>query len=541
MARQQLSDDPYADVLYDPYLSSQIYDLGVLEPGQTVRIRFHFETLDALQNAFQGWAIDDVGVTTTPPDVSTDPHEPNNSVQEATAIQAGDTINGIIQPKGDFDYFQFSANAGDRIVADIDAESLGSSLDPYLFLLDSDGVSVLASNDDEVYSENRDSFITFYAPHAGTYYLKLRAWNNPRSGGSQYFYMLHLFIDNLDPVMAFANPANPAGYLNSLVNTLTATVIDTPSGIAQVDFYFHDNNWTDHNWELLGSDTDGSNGWSAPFYQIDQSDVGLYVKATDFSRNITGHGYWNLAVDRTPPESALLPLDSNQTSTAFLLEWTGSDNLSGIDHYGMKWSIDGGTWQTYTYTFTGYTQSAWVVGAPGHNYAFRMNSIDRAGNEEPFTQMAETSTYIPLEICTAPDTWEIDNSAITASKAYLGQAQLHNFCNPETDDGLHDTDWITFTVQAGQRYLIQAYPTATNAAAALRIYTGNGITLTLRAEITPTNWGQPTFIDWIASEDEVLYIRVQHADERVAGNTVTYQVYVTKNYPVFMPVISRRP
>jgi hypothetical protein len=540
--RQQLTDDPFSDELSDPYLSSQVFDLGVLNPGQFIRVRFHFDTLDAYRNDYQGWAIDDVSISTEPPQVPGDPNEPNDTPQLATLITTGNLVDGVIRPQGDFDYFRFTASAGDRIVADIDAQSLGSLLDPYLFLIDSDGKSVLAQNDDEVYAQNRDSLIVFYAPHTGTYYLKLRAWNNPDVGGTQYFYILHLFIDNTDPVMSFNNPANATGFINSQVASLIASASDAQSGIAQVDFYIHSNNWIDQNWVLLGSDTNGADGWSTPFDEPDQPGIALYVKAIDRSRNVDGQGYWNLAIDRTPPQTALLPLATTQTSTAFLLEWTGSDNLAGIDYYDLQWSQnDGHTWLIYPLTFTGYTQSTWIVGTPGHSYAFRMRGIDRAGNIETFPATAETSTFIPDNVCATPDEWEVDNTAIAASQILTDQIQIHNFCNPEDADGLSDTDWITFTVEAGLRYLIKINPIAENTAAVVGIFTSDGITLSLRKEFTQTVWGEPTLIDWLAMKTEVIYIRIHHPDGRVAGSSVAYELYVSKYLPVFLPILNKVP
>ena len=539
--RQQLTDDPFADEITDPYLSSQVIHLGTLESGQSIRVRFHFDTMDEFRNSFQGWAIDDVSISSIAPDVPGDANEPNNIPDQATLINTGSSVDGAIQPKGDFDYFQFTASAGDRIVIDIDARSIGSSLDSYLYLLDSDGISVLTQNDDEIYAVNTDSFIEFSVPRDGTYFIKLRAWNNPRAGGSQYYYTLRFNIDNGDPVMVFQNPANAAGYLNSEDNIFTASAIDLESGISSVDFYFHDNDWVNHSWELLESDTYGADGWSAPFDPTDQSEVALYVKTTDISRNTTGQGYWYLSIDRTPPQTDLHPLTATQTNTAFLLEWSGNDNMSGIGYYELQWSIDGGAWQNYPITYTGYTQSTWIIGTPGHNYAFRMSGVDLAGNAEAYPAIAETSTSIPANVCAGPDVWESDNTALTASEINIDQAQAHNFCNPDTSDGLFDVDWITFVVQAGQRYLILASPTAQNVAASVGIYTGDGTNLTWRAEMIQTVWGKPAFIDWIATTSEMLFIRMQHTNGQVAGSSVTYQAYVTKNYPVYLPVISRIP
>jgi hypothetical protein len=539
-SRQQLTDDPNADELFDPYLTSQVYDLGMLTTGQSVRVRFHFDTLDANLNAHQGWAIDDVNIGTSPPGDALDSHEPNDKPIEATTIVPDEQIDGVISPKGDFDYFKFTASEGDRMVLDLDAQNQGSWLDSFLFLLDEDGISILAQNDDEVFGENRDSLITFYAPHTGTYYLKLRAWNNPRVGGSQYFYSLGLYIDNADPTMVFNNPANVFGFLNIPDDTLAATVMDSQSGVSQVDFYFHDDNWIEHPWELLGSDTNGADGWSAPLDRPDQTGIALFAKAIDYSRNIAGRGFWNLSIDRTPPQTAMYTLPATQTSTTFLAEWSGSDNIAGIDYYELQWAMDGEYWTTYPPTLTGYTQSTWVIGAPGHSYDLRLSGTDRAGNTETFPPSAEATTSIPQDICINLDDWETDNTPLQASLITIAQAQTHNFCNPEDLDGLNDSDWVTFTVHSGQDYLIRALPITPNVAAKISIYTGDGVTLILRAEMTQNVWGMPALVSWKATTDEVLYILIQHFDGRVAGSSITYQVSATNNYPQYMPVVSQR-
>jgi cysteine-rich repeat protein len=76
---------------------------------------------------------------------------------------------------GDFDFFAISAAAGDVITADIDAYVNGSSLDPFLVVWDATGTYV-AFNDD---STGLDSFVSFTAPTAGTYYVSVGAYLSP--------------------------------------------------------------------------------------------------------------------------------------------------------------------------------------------------------------------------------------------------------------------------------------------------------------------------------------------------------------------------
>jgi hypothetical protein len=119
-----------------------------------------------------------------------DPHEPNNSWGEATSISYGTTLSDPdICPAGDVDYYAFTGSAGDTIVADIDAQTIGSSLDAYLFLYDTDGVTPLTYNDD---SDGLDSYIAYEIPADGTYYLMVGDYSHPDEGGANYFYTLSL-------------------------------------------------------------------------------------------------------------------------------------------------------------------------------------------------------------------------------------------------------------------------------------------------------------------------------------------------------------
>ena len=119
-----------------------------------------------------------------------DPHEANDTPGQATSISYGSTLSDPdICPAGDVDYYSFYANAGDRIVADIDAQAIGSSLDSYLVLYDTDGVTELTHNDDD---DGLDSRIGYELPASGTYYLAVRERNHPNEGGTDYSYTISL-------------------------------------------------------------------------------------------------------------------------------------------------------------------------------------------------------------------------------------------------------------------------------------------------------------------------------------------------------------
>jgi hypothetical protein len=132
--------------------------------------------------------------------------EPNNDYTTADAVSLGDAATGAIDPAGDWDWFVFSATAGQYIEVDVDAEEVGSDLDSYMFLYASDGVTELAENDD--WGDWYDSRIGYTIPTTGNYYIALREYSDPNAGGPTYTYTVT--FDTLppavgDPVTEFAS------------------------------------------------------------------------------------------------------------------------------------------------------------------------------------------------------------------------------------------------------------------------------------------------------------------------------------------------
>ncbi|RLC70660.1 MAG: hypothetical protein DRI52_06650, partial [Chloroflexi bacterium] len=121
----QLYDDPMRWWLQSPAIDLSAY------AGHTIRVRFHFDTLDDVFNDYRGWYIDDFEISTTPPPACSDGHEPNDTPAQATSIAYGQTLSADICPGGDYDFYTFTGAAGDKVVVDIDAEVNGSLLDSY--------------------------------------------------------------------------------------------------------------------------------------------------------------------------------------------------------------------------------------------------------------------------------------------------------------------------------------------------------------------------------------------------------------------------
>ncbi len=106
--------------------------------------------------------------TLTVTDLGVDDH--GDTFQTATAIPvAGSTVSGTLEIAGDSDYFSVSLTAGTHT-----ATATGSSAYPELTIYGTNGVTVLALNSET---------LTFTAPTAGTYYVKVYGWSSSYAGG----------------------------------------------------------------------------------------------------------------------------------------------------------------------------------------------------------------------------------------------------------------------------------------------------------------------------------------------------------------------
>ena len=123
--------------------------------GSNIRIRFHFNTVDNTLNTGDGWYVDNIQVDRSGPAAGCNEPSPNNSISGSTKISTGVQQSSVIfvHPVM-WIITNLLPQPGNHLTMDIDAKSIGSALDPYLYLIDRNGKTVLAENDDEVASEN---------------------------------------------------------------------------------------------------------------------------------------------------------------------------------------------------------------------------------------------------------------------------------------------------------------------------------------------------------------------------------------------------
>jgi hypothetical protein len=129
--------------------------------------------------------------------------EPNNSLKQAQRVTLPIIVNGRIDRPNDWDVFQFTAHAGEKVVAEVYARRLDSPLDSMLKLTDAAG-KLLAWNDDHedlgsgINTHHADSYLLATLPADGVYYVHLG--DTARVGGDEYAYRLR--ISNPQPDFA---------------------------------------------------------------------------------------------------------------------------------------------------------------------------------------------------------------------------------------------------------------------------------------------------------------------------------------------------
>jgi hypothetical protein len=540
---QELYDDPKIGET-SSWLLSKAINLSAYV-GHIIRIRFQFSTMDSDANQFAGWGIDDFTITSTPPAICSDNRQDDTPSQAfLLTYDAAITMPGDICPNGDYDYYIFYGSTGDRIVADIDATSIGSPLDAYLYLLNSDGQTVLAENDDEVYAQRRDPLINYTLPADGSYYLKVRAWKHPLVGGDDNSYTIRLYEDHTSPTASITWPASDS-YLPDTNMTISARVTDVNNGVNRVEFYWHPSNWQSGTWEHLGTDWNGTDGWSQlfdPTGEQEGDEAAIYIHVYDMAGNWTSAGAWNLGIDKTGPVTNLKLLSTTQPSNAFLLEWTGSDNLSGINYFEIQEKVNAGNWISYP-PINGSESQQWVIGVPGNVYAYRMRGVDRSGNSETLPSSAETTTSIPAVavLCFAPDSYDAsgnDNSPAKASIIYAdGVSQSHNYCNPLSPDYQNDEEWAKLSVIQGVHYRIDSLANSPQTTSIMSLFAQDGVTLL--SESVPSIFGSHTSIMWTSDRTAQVYIRLRHLDGRVIGSDVSSSLSVKTGNWIFMPFMNR--
>jgi murein DD-endopeptidase MepM/ murein hydrolase activator NlpD len=507
----QLTDDDQRVWHAGPFLDLSAY------AGHTVRIRFAFYTGDEYGNANAGWAIDDFSIAAQSAPACGDPNESNNTAATATALGSS-ALGGQICPAGDIDYYKINASAGNRVVARLEGYT---ALKPYMELLDTDGASVLADSD--------GGSVGFQIPITGTYYVKVRSAGHPSEGGTDQGYTIRLTTDSDIPTVSWVTPSRSGQFLSALPQNLVVDANDG-GGVAKVEILSHTSDWAESNWTLVCTDTVPSDGWSCPLNPStlpEGTSLAFEARVTDWAGNQAVAIVWGISNDRTAPTLTVTPLPTQQDSTVVNLSWTASDSFSGLAGFDIEVRIDSGSWSDWLAGLAPDVRSSVYAAQPGHTYAFRVVAADRAGN----TAQSEVGTAI--KACN-PDSFEADNTAITANEILLGVPQRHTSCPSG------DPDWVFFQATAGTTYLMRSLAQGPTSWAVLELVGSNGSTVLRRALPPSTSLiGQGAALCWSAPRNGVFFVHVYSQDAMTAGEETAYDLIVSTGYCGFLPGILR--
>ncbi len=522
----QFSNDP---ATANTWLNTPNIDLSPYL-GRTIRIRFYFNTLDNNYNQGVGWEIDNFQVLNTQPTAGCAVNPDNISLSTARWINIGDTIVGeTLCLPGSQMFYRFFGFQGQTIRAEVNARAIGSQLDPYLYLLDSDG-GMIAENDDIVYQQDQDSRIEITLPYTGIYTLRVKAWDHPGAGGPDYYYVLRLMEFSASAELRFIIPAS--NWIAGGAFEARVEVNAQASGIERVDFYYRPADAANNNWQLIGSDTNGSDGWSIAVNPADYGGMvggAIYAQARGTNGQVWGDWRLNLQIDGGKPTAQFTgSLPNPSGSTAVRLAWSASDDVSGVSRVEFQYRINNGNWQNWDVRPGGENGAVWFLGHAGQTYEFRIRAVDRAGNVQDWPSGGQIAA-LPSS-CTPGSGEPGNNQRQGAGVLPYETAQEHKLCPAA------DRDWLRFQAQAGKSYLFFGSSLGGGAALKLGIYDSAGNRL---VEQAAAGLGQSLTFIWTAPASGDYYLLAAPLEDGLFGDEARYRLWYGEPRQLFLPMISR--
>jgi hypothetical protein len=371
------------------------------------------------------------------------------------------------------------------------------------------------------------------AVETGDYYLRVRAADHPGVGSAEDTYTLSLSQDAVPPSVTLTSPA--ANWLPANNANITVRASDSGSGVARVVFFWHSADWQNGAWQVLGTDSDGADGWSVSFSPSGLSNFSgsaLAAQAVDFAGNSWTVARFGLQIDTTAPVSQMQTLPAITYSTAVLLQWSASDASGEIGHFELQVDPgnDGG-WQVLDAAVPGTSRSYWFVGQPNATYAFRMRAVDAAGNVEAFPTTAEAVTRL-VGTCSGDGYEEDDEATSAGSLALEGLAQMHNLC------GGNDPDWVVFTVPVEDDLMVMVNSISGGAAFSISLY-AQGDSINPIATAQSGGVGQSALLRWTAPSAGVYLVEIEPLRPDVYGTDAKYSLWIGDPLEVYLPVIAK--
>jgi len=198
-----------------------------------------------------------------------------------------------------------------------------------------------------------------------------------------------LRLDTTAPNAPIGLSANPSGWTKTNTFSIEWANPTEQSGIKTGCYY-----------KIDSAPTSNSDGTWSPSKPITVSSIeGEKTIYTWLEDNVGNRNYLNYAtttlrLDNTPPTSSVIDLPSTQTTTSFVVSWSGTDSGgSGVSKFDVQYKNGtDGSWNDWKMSIA--TTSDTFIGASGNTYYFRCRAIDEVGNVEDWPQDWDTMSMI---------------------------------------------------------------------------------------------------------------------------------------------------
>jgi methionine-rich copper-binding protein CopC len=409
-----------------------------------------------------------------------------DSIAASTATTASLTVNGVggtssVNIVGDQDWWRVTLTAG--ISYEFRLNTVSTTLDPYLRLLNASGTE-LASNDDDTNSSTFNSLITFTPQASGTYYLSAQGYEN--STGSY----------SLSAVATDSIAASTATTASLTVNSVGGTSSVNVAGdqdwwrvtlIAGISYEFRLN---------------AASTTLDPYLRLLNASGGQLVSNDDWS------GSLNSYIVYTPSTTGAYYLAAqgyNSTTGAYTISATKLDTVPAAISSTAVLTVNGGA-RTSTID-TSNDQDWWKVTlTAGVSYDFRLNTAsgtldpilrllnsagtqltsndDGGGNLNSlvtFTPQASGTYYLSAQGYNG-STGGYSLSAVTsdniaASTATNATLTVNGALGASTVGTSGDQDWWKINLTAGLTYVFQLNTTSSGLDPYLRLLNSTGMQL----------------------------------------------------------------
>ncbi len=191
------------------------------------------------------------------------------------------------------------------------------------------------------------------------------------------------------PVPVNVDPANNAWKTNRAVaftwridnpDTVTITTLQVAADPSFANLVLVNQSW-------YGAPTTHTHTFAADFTRLYWRVLVSRASGPLISSAPTG-----FALDSTPPVSAVAsPLFYLPNVGRYVVSWSGTDALAGVDRYHIDFRPAGGAWSRWL-TDTRQSSALFLPPAQGVTYEFRSVAVDKAGNVEATTGAADAST-----------------------------------------------------------------------------------------------------------------------------------------------------